>query len=138
MSYLRSRGGSSLARERRAKVLAPAAAKRKRSGQPSSNLDEGATRKLAAVGTGYSGTSLDKVDVRRARRAPLGRRARLVRPVPLVNFREAAEIHTPPDPHMAFDIWFSQDLGIALIRPPSARALSATHSHERRAPRTRE
>ncbi len=54
------------ARERRARILAPAAEERKRSGKPSSKLDEGstarATRKAAAAGTGYSGSTLDKVD----------------------------------------------------------------------------
>lgn len=60
---------ASRARERRAKALAPIAAERERAGvkQPSSNLDEGpstarATRKVAAIGTGYSGSTLDKVD----------------------------------------------------------------------------
>lgn len=65
-------------RERRAAVLAGEAAKRKADagkehgrGRPkaSSNLDEAkptptanATRKVAAIGTGYSGSTLDKVD----------------------------------------------------------------------------
>lgn len=57
------------ARQRRAKVLAPLAEKREKAGkaQPSSKLDEGPassrlTRKVAAKGTGYSGSTLDKVD----------------------------------------------------------------------------
>lgn len=63
---------ASRARERRAEVLAEDARKRK-GGRPSkgketsSNLDEvsqaeRATRKAAAAGTGYSGSTLDKVD----------------------------------------------------------------------------
>ncbi|MFA7265815.1 MAG: hypothetical protein WC054_05850 [Candidatus Nanopelagicales bacterium] len=41
------------------------AQEREKAGKPSSKLDKGptgATRKLAAAGTGYSGSSLDKVD----------------------------------------------------------------------------
>lgn len=69
---------ASRARERRAKVLAEDAKKRraqapgkprgtKRDAVSSSNLDEEkptdrATRKAAAISTGYSGTTLDKVD----------------------------------------------------------------------------
>lgn len=71
---------ASRARERRARVLAEDAAKRKRGAikerdergravPTSSNLDEveqppaaRATRKLGAIGTGYSGSTLDKVD----------------------------------------------------------------------------
>ena len=59
-------------RERQAELLKPEAAERKAHGQTapgkpkdaSSKLDEaiGATRKLAADGTGYSGSTLDKVD----------------------------------------------------------------------------
>ncbi len=62
-------------RERQAALLAPVAAERQREhggtapgrSNTSSNLDEvtatsKATRKLAAVGTGYSGSTLDKVD----------------------------------------------------------------------------
>lgn len=59
------------ARARRSVVLAPLAEEREKAGRPSSNLDEGpatsrATRKLAATGTGYSGSTLDKVDKTRA------------------------------------------------------------------------
>ncbi len=61
---------ASRARERRARVLTPVAKERQGERtdlQPSSKLDEGApadraTRKVAAVGTGYSGSTLDKVD----------------------------------------------------------------------------
>lgn len=69
---------ASRARERRARALAPKAVERKAQapGRPrgekvsdvsSSNLDEEtgaarATRKVAATGTGYSGSTLDKVD----------------------------------------------------------------------------
>lgn len=68
---------ASRARKRRAAVLAPPAAERERAGvkQPSPNLGEGSrkaprkareTAKVAAIGTGYSGTTLDKVDKVRA------------------------------------------------------------------------
>ncbi len=67
---------ASRARERRAKILAPVAAQNvggrppKAAVETSSNLDEvsktpptdKATRKVAAKGTGYSGSTLDKVD----------------------------------------------------------------------------
>lgn len=65
---------ASRARERRARVLTPPAQERKREGaairdgraEPSPNLGEGRktreTAKVAAVGTGYSGSTLDKVD----------------------------------------------------------------------------
>ncbi|MDW4904453.1 hypothetical protein RB628_03640 [Streptomyces sp. ADMS] len=61
---------ASRARERRARALTPVAKERQGERtdlQPSSKLDEGtpadrATRKVAAVGTGYSGSTLDKVD----------------------------------------------------------------------------
>ncbi len=61
---------ASKARQRRARVLSEDAERRMKAGTaaPSSNLDEGktatdrSTRKLAATGTGYSGTTLDKVD----------------------------------------------------------------------------
>jgi len=52
-------------RERQAELLKPLAKEREKAGKPSSNLDKGqtgATRKLAAAGTGYSGSTLDKVD----------------------------------------------------------------------------
>jgi ParB-like chromosome segregation protein Spo0J len=53
------------ARERRAKVLAPLAEEREKAGRPSPKLGEGdpRTAKLAAAGTGYSGSTLDKIDV---------------------------------------------------------------------------
>lgn len=71
---------ASRARERRARVLAEDAAKRKAHGKtaPGRRIDEGeqsasakldeasatsrATRKVSAIGTGYSGSTLDKVD----------------------------------------------------------------------------
>lgn len=63
---------ASRARERQAELLKPLAEARKAHGQTapgkpkdaSSNLEQptGRTRKLAAAGTGYSGSSLDKVD----------------------------------------------------------------------------
>lgn len=52
-------------RERQAELLKPLAEQREKAGKPSANLAEGAkgeTRKLAAAGTGYSGSTLDKVD----------------------------------------------------------------------------
>lgn len=58
---------ASRARQRRVEVLAPIADARKKAGRPSANLAEGPaanreTRKVASVGTGYSGSTLDKVD----------------------------------------------------------------------------
>ncbi|MEV8636561.1 ParB N-terminal domain-containing protein [Streptosporangium sp. NPDC051023] len=61
---------ASRARERRARVLAPKAKERqgrRTDLEPSAKLAEGSqadreTRKVAAVGTGYSGSTLDKVD----------------------------------------------------------------------------
>lgn len=73
---------ASRARERRAAVLAPQAAARERAGvkqQPSGNLPEGSrtareTRNVAALGTGYSGSTLDKVDRIRHAAEPESRR----------------------------------------------------------------
>ena len=81
---------ASRARERRAAVLAPEAAERERAGirQPSSKLDEGSpsarsTRKAAATGTGYSGSTLDKVDrIRNAAEHGIVKRGREELPVP--------------------------------------------------------
>ncbi len=53
------------ARTRRAKVLAPLAEKREKAGKPSPKLGEGRhdreTARIAAAGTGYSASTLDKV-----------------------------------------------------------------------------
>jgi ParB/RepB/Spo0J family partition protein len=88
---------ASRARERRAQVLAPKAEERKADagkefgkGHPkaSSNLDEAkpadrATRKVAAVGTGYSGSTLDKVDkIRDAAERGMVRQGKAEIPVP--------------------------------------------------------
>ncbi len=52
------------ARERRARALAPKAAERKATrGSKLDPRQETKTRKLAALGTGYSGSTLDKVDL---------------------------------------------------------------------------
>ena len=52
-------------RERQAELLKPLAAERVKAGkkpEPGGKLPQGKTRDLAASGTGYSGSSLDKVD----------------------------------------------------------------------------
>ncbi len=67
--------GSARTRERQTLLLAPAAAERKAQGRPPKGVSspklgedtaEARTNKLAAVGTGYSGSTLDKVDRIRA------------------------------------------------------------------------
>lgn len=91
---------ASRARERRAQVLAPKAEERKaqaikerddagRAVPTSSNLDEvapptaRATRKVAALGTGYSGSTLDKVDrIRDAAERGVIRQGKAEVPVP--------------------------------------------------------
>lgn len=93
---------ASRARERRARVLAPPAQERKREGAavrdgratPSPNLGEGRkdreTAKVAAVGTGYSGSTLDKVDrIRDAAERGVIRQGKAEVPVP-EPVREAA------------------------------------------------
>lgn len=79
---------ASRARERRAGVLAPRAAERERAGvrTPSPKLGEGSegrTAKVAATGTGYSGSTLDKVDrIRDAAERGVVRQGRAEVPVP--------------------------------------------------------
>ncbi|MGH8996030.1 MAG: ParB/RepB/Spo0J family partition protein [Acidimicrobiales bacterium] len=89
---------ASRARERRARVLAPKAAEREQAGvkQPSAKLAEGKsksereTRKVAALGTGYSGSTLDKVDrIRDAAERGVVRRGKTEVPAP-EPVREAA------------------------------------------------
>jgi ParB-like chromosome segregation protein Spo0J len=78
---------ASRARERRARVLAPQAKEAQaRPGQPrSAKLAErsGETRKVAATGTGYSGSTLDKVDrIRDAAERGVVRHGKTEVPVP--------------------------------------------------------
>lgn len=95
---------ASRARERRARVLAPAAEERKAHGQTApgkpkfsddagSNLEPASARKtrhVAAVGTGYSGSTLDKVDrIRDAAERGVIRQGKTEVPVP-EPVREAA------------------------------------------------
>lgn len=82
----------SRARERRANVLAPSAAERIKAGKkseepPCANLAQGRdarkTRNVAAIGTGYSGSTLDKVDrIRDAAERGVVRRGKTEVPVP--------------------------------------------------------
>lgn len=89
---------ASRARQRRVEVLAPIAEARKKAGRPSSKLDEGpatsrASRKVASLGTGYSGSTLDKVDNIRsiAERGVVKQgRAEVAAPAPVVDIAKRA------------------------------------------------